>query len=380
MDAGGPLTKVAGDAAGNLVEKQAVHIVVVDPDAGLADGLRRSIVEFDLGWSVETMAGPAAEVAAGGADVLVSGLLPDPDWHRGLAALRARHPEAVRVLLLEPGQDAGAKDLLEGAHRVLHKPLDPDELIDAVEGIGDLRELLDSRLLKEYVGRVDSLPAAPRMYFQLARLTRDPDVSLGRIADELSQDPALVARVLKLCNSAYFSAGREITDTRSAVTRLGLRTVQHLVLASEAFGRAAGLSPGEREAMQERALRISRLAGKLLAGPSAELAATAGLLAEVGRLLPPPEEGVPAPEHNEAGAYLLGLWGLPMPIVEAVAFHRQPRRRRAAGFWVTGALHVARALVTGEQVDESYLQSVGMRERLPQWQALMEQDAERAAA
>src|SRR5690606_7397918 len=108
--------------------------------------------------------------------------------------------------------------------------------------------------------------------------------------------------------------------------------------------------------------------------------ATAGLLAEVGRLLPPPGEGAPAPDHTEAGAYLLGLWGLPMPIVEAVAFHRQPGRRRAAGFWVTGALHVAQALVMDEPVDETYLQSVGMRERLPQWRTMMEQDAARAAA
>lgn len=357
-----------------------MHIVVVDPDPGLVDSLGRSIAEFGLDWSVQAVAGPAADAAADEVDVLVSGLSHDPDRRRDLAALRARHPDAVRVLLLEPGQEAGAMGVLEGAHRVLHKPLAPEELIDAVEGIGELRELLDSALLKDYVGRVDSLPAAPRMYFQLARLMRDPEVGLGQVADQLSQDPALVARVLKLCNSAYFSAGREITDPRSAVTRLGMRTVQHLVLATEAFGRAAGLPAGEREALQDRALRISRLAGRLLAGPSAELAATAGLLAEVGRLLPPPEAGAPAPEYTEAGAYLLGLWGLPMPIVEAVAFHRQPRSRRASGFWVTGALHVATALVTDEPVDEAYLQAVGMRERLPQWRALMEQDAARAAA
>jgi len=185
--------------------------------------------------------------------------------------------------------------------------------------------------------------------------------------------------VLKLCNSAYFSAGREITDPRAAVTRLGMKTVQQLVLATEAFGRAPGMSLEEREAMQERALRVSRLAGRLLAGPSAELAVTAGLLAEVGRLLPHGQDDGEAPDYAEAGAYLLGLWGLPMPIVEAVAFHRQPRRRRAPGFWVTGALYVATALVRDEPVDEAYLESVGMRDRLPKWRAFLEQDLARAA-
>src|SRR5690606_38019422 len=210
-------------------------------------------------------------------------------------------------------------------------------------------------------------------------LIRDPEIGLTRIADELSQDPALVARVLRLCNSAYFSAGREITDVRSAVARLGLQTVHQVVLASETFGHAEGLAVIEREFMQDRALRISRLAAKVLPGSSAEQASTAGLLVEVGRLLPPPQDGSLIPDYAQAGAYLLGLWGLPMPIVEAVAFHRQPRRMHGTGFWITGALHVAAGLVMGDPLDEAYLHSVGMLGKVPQWQALMEQDLARAA-
>src|SRR5690606_37973260 len=93
-------------------------------------------------------------------------------------------------------------------------------------------------------------------------------------------------KVLRLCNSAYFSAGRVVTDIRSAVTRLGLQNIQRLVLATEAFSGTGEVDGVDREAMQARALATSRLAGQLLGGPSAELAATAGLLAEVGKLLP----------------------------------------------------------------------------------------------
>lgn len=358
----------------------AVRIAFVDGSLDLVDQMVQALDGFGLDWEVLTVPGPGAGDGPDALDVLVSGLPIEPAARERLAALRAQHPDAMRVLLLEPGQEAGALGLLDGAHRVLQKPMDADELINAVEGIVDLRELLDSEVLKGYVGRIDALPAAPRMYFQLSKLMGDPDVGLGRIADELSQDPALVARVLRLCNSAYFSAGREITDTRSAVARLGLQTVHQVVLASETFGHAEGLSVIEREAMQDRALRISRLAARVLPGSSADQAATAGLLVEVGRLLPPPSDGSPAPEYNEAGAYLLGLWGLPMPIVEAVAFHRQPRRMHGTGFWITGALHVAAALVTGEPLDEAYLRSVGMLGKVPQWQALMQQDLARAAA
>lgn len=357
-----------------------MRIVIVDGDPGLAEGLRAALADYALGWTVATIPHPGADEGGEGVDVLVSALSEDPRWRADLAALRARHPGAVRVLLLEPGQDADALSYFDGAHRVLRRPLDPDELIDAVEGIEDLRGLLDSPQLKQYVGAIERLPAAPRMYMHLTRLMADGDVALARVADELSQDPAIVAQVLRLCNSAYFSSGREITDIRTAVTRLGLQTIRQLVLGSEAYGRLEGLSSSERDAIQDRALRISRLAGRLLPGSSFELATTAGLLVEVGRLLPPPQDPALAVDPAEAGAYLLGLWGLPMPIVEAVAFHRQPRRRRATGFWVTGALHVAAALVNDLEVDEGYLRSVGMIDRLPQWRVLMEQDAARAAA
>ncbi|KAG1081285.1 hypothetical protein G6F40_015556 [Rhizopus arrhizus] len=56
-----------------------------------------------------------------------------------------------------------------------------------------------------------------------------------------------------------------------------------------------------------------------------------------------------------------------MPIIEAVAFHLQPQRANTRSFWVTGAVHVALALVNGDPVDEDYLQRAGVLNKLPQW-------------
>jgi len=261
---------------------------------------------------------------------------------------------------------------------LLRKPLDAGELIEAVESVQELRDLLTNPTLVQTIGRVGALPPPPTLYLELERLMQDPDVGTAEIAALVSQDPAVVAKVLRLSNSAYFSAGRAITDMRTAVTRLGTRILQRLVLTSEALGSGA-MAPAEREAMQDRALRTSRLAGQLLAGPSSELAATAALLAEVGKLLPGVNRGGPedsGPHYAEAGAYLLGLWGLPMPIVEAVAYHHRPGAVRMSGFWVPGAVHVACALVSGLPIDEEYLRATFQLERLPEWR----QKAEALAA
>ena len=359
-------------------------IVITGEDTGQADQLRLELADFGLDWQVGWVPVTGmGDSSALNADVLVTDL--GSHGSQVLAELRARRPDAVRILLLERGQGGEALHALDAAHRVLHKPLDAGELVDAVESVIDLRSMLDNEELKRSIGRIESLPPAPRMYIELVQLMRDPDVRMAEIAYVLSQDAALAAKVLRLCNSAFFSAGREITDIRSAVTRLGLGILRQLVLASETFGAGIGGAHSglDREAMQERALATSQLAKKLLAGPSAELAETAGLLAEVGLLLPGiGERGMPSssvsgneaaeiqlksPGYPEAGAYLLGLWGLPTPIVEAVAHQARPRRLRASGFWVTGAVHVATALVRGTEVDEGYLHSVGLWDKLPQW-------------
>ena len=84
----------------------------------------------------------------------------------------------------------------------------------------------------------------------------------------------------------------------------------------------------------------------------------------------PAAEGDDRPGHDEAGAYLLGLWGLPMPIIEAVAFHLQPQRSNVRSFWVTGAVHVATALASGNPVDEQYLERTAVLPRLEGWREM----------
>lgn len=364
-------------------------ILICGEEPARVDELRQTLADFELDWQVEHAATPSAYVAAGAesaVDALVSVLPADDAERLALAELRAAHPGAVRILLLEPGQGGDTLRFLDRAHRVLRCPMDPIEVIEALESVTELREVLADPALKQAIGRIESLPAPPRLYLELVRVMRDPDVTMATIAELLGRDPAIAARVLRLCNSAYFSAGREVSDIRAAATRLGLQTLRQVVLASEALAHDE-LDEAEREAMQARALRVSQLAGRLLGGPSAELAATAGLLAEVGRLLPVANDDAGADseaeggaevadqKHAAAGAYLLGLWGLPDPIVEAVAFQYGPRHTRTGGFWVAGAVHVASALVNGTEVDTEYLRSVGQLGKLPQWQELAERSA-----
>ena len=361
-----------------------VLIVIVGEDNGRVEALEQALADTGLECEVRRFADATAALAfaeSTPADVFVTGV--SAQTMQGAAMLlqvRRQHPAAVRILLVEPEHEFDATQALDAAHRLLHVPLDANELIEAVDSVVELRELLDNSELKRSIGRIGALPPPPRIYIELSQLLRDPDASNVEIANLLSQDPAIAAKVLRMCNSAYFSGGRIITDFRSAVTRLGHETLRRVLLLSETFGSIQSAGNVDRETLQDRALRTSRLAARLLGGTSAELAATAGLLAEIGLLLPgvSAEGGEGKLHYAEAGAYLLGLWGLPMPIVQAVAFHRRPSKMRGAGFWITGAVHVASALVTGREVDEAYLRSVGVIDKLPQWRGMLEPATEAA--
>ena len=94
--------------------------------------------------------------------------------------------------------------------------------------------------------------------------------------------------------------------------------------------------------------------------------------------------------HAEVGAYLLGLWGFPNSIVEAVAFHHTPNRASEKGFGLSGIVHVADRLVhlrsehrstsidTGLQ--PGYLEGLGLEHCLPKWSAAVESLDDRMAA
>ena len=357
-----------------------MHILLVGDDAALPAELSEFIQAWGDEWEVTRVSdgnSAVAELASHPIDALivaphVVGLPPT------MLLLQARtlRPEAIRIALVSEhnaGRPPSAR-LIGLAHRFLPSPLAPEALLEALSSIEELRELLDNPQLRNAIGRIEKLPSPPGLYLSLtAALEQDNAIDNGQIADLVATDPAIAAKVLQLSNSVFFNSGRTITDLRTAVTRLGLATLRDLVLASEVFSSSI-ISEEKRAQLQQRAMMSARLASRLLPSSSAELGATAALLADIGLLLPGVVEQNQSSEqhetlgHADAGAYLLGLWGLPMPIIEAVAFQLEPERSNSRNFWVTGAVHVANRLIRREPVNLDYLQKTGALDKLPQWQ------------
>ncbi|RXR08815.1 HDOD domain-containing protein [Pseudoxanthomonas composti] len=365
-----------------------MRILFVGDAACFPAELIELVGEMDDQWQARVVADGSTALGALASEavdmVVVAPEVGDMPAATLLGQIRTLRPETSRLALVDASQPPANK-IIGLAHRFLPYPLAPEVLLEAIGSLDELRELIDNPELRSRIGRVDQLPSPPHIYLSLVRaLDDDAGASAADISRLISGDPAIAAKVLQICNSAFFSNGRTISDLRTAVTRLGTGTLRDLVLASEVFSMPA--APGiDRHLLQQRALLASRQARRILPESSAELGATAALLADIGLLLPgvrnvydTPDapEGDTRPAHTEAGAYLLGLWGLPMPIIEAVAFHREPQRSSTRTFWVTGAVHVAMSLASNSPIDEAYLAKTGMLARLEGWR----QDAEAQGA
>ena len=268
-------------------------------------------------------------------DVVVAADLPGMEGVNLLARLRDEYPSVARIVVAPPPAVAVGFRIADLAHQVIPAGSPPERLAEALDRTLRLREMLADDRLQAMAGSVDGLPSLPRIYGDLTAALESPNCGAAEIAAVVCRDPALAAKVLQLVNSSFFGLPRQVTGLPEAVAFLGVATLRSLVLSTEAMSlfrpaaRAAGL---DVDALSVRAAATATTAARV-AGPDTKSDAfTAGLLSDVGLLL----LAAKAPEllrqdeahwgftHAAAGAYLLGLWGLPSAVVEAVAFHHDP--------------------------------------------------------
>jgi HD-like signal output (HDOD) protein len=80
-------------------------------------------------------------------------------------------------------------------------------------------------------GTID-LPCFPDVVIRISQALADPNTTSDRVVTVVGAEPRLAARVLQTANSAAFnSAGKPLTDLRSAITRLGHRMVQSTAMS-----------------------------------------------------------------------------------------------------------------------------------------------------
>ena len=316
-----------------------------------------------------------AKIAESSFDVVISDMrMPHMDGATLLREIKQRQPQAVRMILTGQTEQESVMKSVFIAHMFLSKPCEPDFLKRVVERACNLNALLNSEELRAAAGRVDLLPAAPTTYVELNEALTKPNCSVKDVATILESDVGLCAKILQLVNSAFFGLPRKIVSLHEAVTYLGTLTIKNLAMALQAFSSAkdkCDLSDGELTALQDHSLLTGQIAREVDTRDKgkAEEAFLAGLLHEVGWLVKVEGNqiaGKDTVDRGLLGAYLLGLWGLPHAISEAVAYHRDPHLIAHSTFEIVDAIYIAHHLAaeligtTRAELDMDYLGRVGV--------------------
>jgi HD-like signal output (HDOD) protein len=377
-------------------------ILFVDDDRDLLDSVRARLYKHRHDWNMQFVVSGDEAIAAMEKhrfDLVVSDVrMPGMDGGQLLTVVKQRWPNAMRIIVSGYSDPVQAVRLTSLAHQYVAKPCDGRELENIIERCFHLKDMLGQESLRKVVGRIGTLPAMPKTYGLLQAALAQPSVTAAEIGDIVNADAAIAIKVLQITNSAFFRLRKPMVRIKDAVTYLGFATVRNLVLSAEIFSTwqpSKGLSDVDPERLQNHA-QCAAAACKALAGgrASPDDAWLAGLLHDIGYWIMVQEcpqelasalelaraENLPLIEcerrilgatHAEIGAYLLGLWGLPYAIVEAVAWHHTPQAVTPHGYDLVGALAVSHALIDpanayaiippsqpDPQVDASYLASL----------------------
>jgi HD-like signal output (HDOD) protein/ActR/RegA family two-component response regulator len=378
----------------------AGRILFVDDDAGILTGLRNTFRKQRYSWDmVFADSGESAlrELRGAPFDVVVSDMrMPGMDGAALLQHVREEFPAVVRIILSGHSEREALVRSLPVCHQFLSKPCQGDVLKGVLERSLELHTVFDHAGLRDAVGRIEKLPSAPRVFGELTRALSNADVQPSDLAQVARRDPAISAKLLQIVNSSCFGSSVPVTSVEHAVAHLGTDLVRGLALADEIFTVTDGTSAlggCSLDRYQEHSLLCARIACRLLEGrPQAQEAFTAGLLHDIGEIVlavAALDRNVGCVTHSEVGAYLLGLWGLPRSIVDAVASHHSPSPPSEEGLDLKTAVYVADALATAYgpgraegadgRLDPASVEGLATVAELRRWKAVAEDEAARGA-
>jgi putative nucleotidyltransferase with HDIG domain len=232
--------------------------------------------------------------------------------------------------------------------------------------------------LENKFSRLADLPPMPILLMEaIQQINGKQDLSI--LVDKISQDPAMTIRILRIVNSPFYGMSREIGSLREAVVLLGLNRIRDMLIGI-CFSK---ILPVRHKAFNyhqfwHHSMAVAECTRQLAihTGTRPDLAFTAGLLHDIGRLVIValfPEEfsriiNEPASLLIETEQRILGFdnvemggkaaqhWNLPTAIQEAIEQHQTPPEPGAAKSLALLVYTSNLLIVKTEQADDSALE------------------------
>jgi putative nucleotidyltransferase with HDIG domain len=204
--------------------------------------------------------------------------------------------------------------------------------------------------MRAAVESIEQLPTIPKLGMEIIELASRPEISMEELSDVIHQDPSLAARILKVANSSYYGAPRQIDSLKPALVMLGLNEVQNIALGITFFDVMKRLEPKlshYRELFWHHCAAcgfVARILSQKLNLQNKGKDFIAGLLHDIGKIVidacfsnefahvftetfkhnPPMREAeheILGESHEQFGVFLAEKWHLPQAICDAISYH-----------------------------------------------------------
>jgi putative nucleotidyltransferase with HDIG domain len=325
-----------------------------------------------------------------------------------LTEISKTNPGTARIVVSGFADEVTAAKCLMVAHRYFIKPFNPTSLSEVIVSLCDARTFAANDRIRDYVGRIDSIPTLSKTYLELTKALRSHTLPLRDVSAIIEQDLALTAKVLQTVNSVRFAPARRIQSVFDAVQMIGFEVVRALVLGIQVFEFCHKTARTELfQTVWSHSLRTAVRAKRLAAYEdlpyeTQDETFLLGLLHDIGKVV----FGASCPEEyqklwvnhrdNSAGlvdaesrifganhahvvAFLLRLWGLPEEVAQAVQMHHSIGAVEVTSFTPLVALHIAQELAPGRQMANlsmDLVNNLGLESHISTWDQIVHKDSD----
>nr|HDN00253.1 HDOD domain-containing protein [Deltaproteobacteria bacterium] len=215
---------------------------------------------------------------------------------------------------------------------------------------------MKTRIVKR-LEKIHNLPTLPEVIYKLGEEIRDPKSDARRVAALIEDDPSMMARILKVVNSAFYSGIEPITSVQQAVSRMGFDAVKNIALSTSVFttfSKSVEVGFDRKEFWRHCVctgiaadIVYNRVKQKISKRYTPDLLHLVGLLHDIGKIIfeqffhdefrislyESVKRKIPlfhieleciGSDHAQVGAWLGKKWKLSEEVIEVIRWHHEP--------------------------------------------------------
>jgi len=213
---------------------------------------------------------------------------------------------------------------------------------------------MEAKTILKKLDRIEGLPTLPAIAMEVNKMLLDYDTSISKLSDRIEKDQAMVSKILKLVNSAFFGFRGRISSISHAVVVLGFNTIRNAVVSVsiiDAFSSKEIFDGFDITEFWKHSVAVA-VTSKYLAEKtkicSTDDCFIGGLLHDMGKVVLiqyfkelfqkvclsvkannqsfyEAEKSELPIDHAQIGGHLAKKWQLPMGLVDAVRYHHAVR-------------------------------------------------------